>query len=77
MLMLIFLQVRIFKILMKVFKALRKMVEIFTQVGILKAMKMIISIVDTILMIILFQMIMLMMMFSNIQLQQMKVIDIL
>ena len=75
--MLIFLQVRIFKILMKVFKALSKMVEIFTQVGILKAMKMIMSIVDTMFMMIFLQMIMLMMMFSNIQLQQMKVTDIL
>ena len=74
--MLIFLQVRIFKILMKVFKALSKM-EIFTQVGILKAMKMIMSIVDTILVMIFLQMIMLMMMFSIIQLQQIKVIDIL
>jgi hypothetical protein len=55
MLMLIFLQVRIFKILMKVFKVLRKMVKIFTQVGILKAMKMTMSIVDTMLMMIFLQ----------------------
>ena len=75
--MLIFLQVRIFKILMKVFKAPSKMVKVFTQVGILKAMKMIMSIVDTMLMMIFLQMIMLMMMFSIIQLQQINVIDIL
>jgi len=77
MLMLIFLQVTVFKILMKFFKALSKMVKIFSRVGILKAMKMIMTIVDTMLMMIFLQMIMLMMMFSIIQLQQMKVIDIL
>jgi hypothetical protein len=53
------------------------MVKIFTQVGILKAMKMIMSMVDTMLIMIFLQMIMLMMMFSIIQLQQIKVIDIL
>ena len=57
MLMLIFLQVRIFMIVMKVFKELSKMVEIFTQVGISKAMKMIMSIVDIMLMIIFLQII--------------------
>jgi hypothetical protein len=62
---------------MKVFKELSKMVKIFTQVGILKAMKMIMSMVDTMLMMIFLQMIMLMMMFSIIQLQQIKVINIL
>jgi hypothetical protein len=77
MLMLIFLKVRIFKILMKISKALRRMVKILNQVGILKAMKMIMSMVDTLLMMIFLQMIMLLMMFSIIQLQQIKVIDIL
>jgi hypothetical protein len=62
---------------MKVFKALRMMVKIFTQVGIYKATKMIVSMVDTMLMMIFLQMIMLMMMFSIIQLQQIKVITIL
>jgi hypothetical protein len=50
--MLIFFQVRIFKILMRIFKALRRMVKKFTQVGILKEVKMIMSMVDTMLMMI-------------------------
>jgi hypothetical protein len=62
---------------MKIFKALSRMVKIFTQVGIFKAMKMIMSMVDTMLMMIFLQMIMLVMMFSIIQLQQIKVINIL
>jgi hypothetical protein len=77
MLMLIFLHIRIFKILMKIFKALSRMVKIFTQVGIMKEMKMIMSMVDTMLMMSFLQMIIFMMIFSIIQVQQIKVIDIL
>jgi hypothetical protein len=77
MLMLIFFQARIFKILMKVFKALSNMVNNFTEVGILKSMKIIMSIIDTMLMMIFLQMIVFMMILSIIQLEQMKVIGIL
>jgi hypothetical protein len=54
--MMIFLQVRIFKISMKIFKALSRMMKNFPQVRILNAMKMIMSMVDTMLMMIFLQM---------------------
>jgi hypothetical protein len=43
----IFLQVRSFKVSMKISKALMNMMENFPQVEILKAMKMIMTMVDT------------------------------
>jgi hypothetical protein len=44
--MMIFLQVEIFKIMMKIFKALSRMMNNFPQVGFLKVVKMIMSMVD-------------------------------
>jgi hypothetical protein len=45
--MVIFLQARIFKALTNIFKALRRRMKNFPQVGILKAVKMIMPMVDT------------------------------